>query len=86
MQDMLPILTELRRAADMQMELDSLVEKENYFLASHFLDCILQGLPYNLVLAYIRPARLFKLFKVNLISLNLEKRMNRKILSPIGTY
>jgi hypothetical protein len=41
MQDMLPILAELRRAVDMQMELDSLVEKENYFQVSHFIDCTL---------------------------------------------
>jgi hypothetical protein len=31
MQDVLPILTELRHALDMQMELETFVEKENYF-------------------------------------------------------
>ena len=31
MQDMLPILAELRRAIDMQMELEALVENGNYF-------------------------------------------------------
>ncbi|KAF3321188.1 coiled-coil domain-containing protein 132 [Carex littledalei] len=40
--DMLPILTELRRAVDMQMELDSLVEKENYFQAFALLPEYLQ--------------------------------------------
>ncbi|XP_078155670.1 coiled-coil protein [Carex rostrata] len=40
--DMLPILTELRRAVDMQMELDSLVEKENYCQAFALLPEYLQ--------------------------------------------
>jgi len=31
MQDMLPVLAELRRALDMQMELEVLVENGNYF-------------------------------------------------------
>jgi syndetin len=30
-QDVLPILAELRLALDMQMELETFVEKENYF-------------------------------------------------------
>ncbi|KAJ4784669.1 coiled-coil protein [Rhynchospora pubera] len=40
--DMLPILAELQRAIDMQMELDSLVEKENYFQAFALLPEYLQ--------------------------------------------
>jgi syndetin len=31
MQDVLPILAELRLALDMQMELETFVDKENYF-------------------------------------------------------
>jgi len=36
MQDVLPILTELRHALDMQMELETFVDKENYFQVSLF--------------------------------------------------
>lgn len=31
LQDMLPVLSELRRALDMQLELETLVEEGNYF-------------------------------------------------------
>jgi len=34
MQDVLPILTELRHALDMQMELETFVDKDNYFQVS----------------------------------------------------
>jgi hypothetical protein len=34
MQDVLPVLTELRHALDMQMELETFVDKENYFQVS----------------------------------------------------
>uniref|UniRef100_J3N4M1 Syndetin C-terminal domain-containing protein n=2 Tax=Oryza brachyantha TaxID=4533 RepID=J3N4M1_ORYBR len=40
--DVLPILTELRHAQDMQMELESFVEKENYFQAFQLLPEYLQ--------------------------------------------
>ncbi|EEE51346.1 hypothetical protein OsJ_32352 [Oryza sativa Japonica Group] len=40
--DVLPILTELRNAQDMQMELESFVEKENYFQAFQLLPEYLQ--------------------------------------------
>lgn len=40
--DMLPILTELRHALDMQMELEALVENENYFQAFQLLPEYLQ--------------------------------------------
>ncbi|XP_062200402.1 uncharacterized protein LOC133903069 [Phragmites australis] len=42
--DVLPILTELRHALDMQMELETLVEKENYFQAFQLLPEYLQVL------------------------------------------
>ncbi|KAJ6849930.1 syndetin [Iris pallida] len=42
--DMLPILTELRHAIDMQMELDTLVEEGNYFRAFQVLSEYLQVL------------------------------------------
>ncbi|KAJ3681911.1 hypothetical protein LUZ60_014484 [Juncus effusus] len=42
--EMLPILTEIRRAVDMQMELDSLIENENYFQAFALLPEYLQVL------------------------------------------
>ncbi|XP_038979589.1 syndetin-like isoform X2 [Phoenix dactylifera] len=42
--DMLPILTELRRALDMQMELEALVENGNYFQAFQLLPEYLQVL------------------------------------------
>ncbi|KAL6905296.1 hypothetical protein ACP4OV_002897 [Aristida adscensionis] len=40
--DVLPILTELRHALDMQMELETFVEKENYFQAFQLLPEYLQ--------------------------------------------
>ena len=36
LQDMLPILTELRHALDMQMELETLIEGGNYFRVGFF--------------------------------------------------
>jgi hypothetical protein len=36
MQDVLPVLTELRHAQDMQMELETFIEKENYFQVGEF--------------------------------------------------
>ncbi|VAH17849.1 unnamed protein product [Triticum turgidum subsp. durum] len=40
--DVLPVLTELRHAQDMQMELETFVEKENYFQAFQLLPEYLQ--------------------------------------------
>jgi hypothetical protein len=48
MQDVLPVLTELRHALDMQMELETFVEKENYFQVS-LIWLLLFYLPSSLV-------------------------------------
>ncbi|CAA6655562.1 unnamed protein product [Spirodela intermedia] len=44
--DMLPVLSELRRALDMQLELETLVEEGNYFKAFQVLSEYLQVLDY----------------------------------------